>query len=169
MASTFARALSARRSAGLLAMVGAGSLAAGFLLARDTVSAGERQRRRYPPRYRERAAGAHVRGRRRAGSGTAACDGPGMMGALGSVLALLLPPLLQVLAAAPRGQPGSAAGAAAEARIGECSAGRAGSEASGPGRAFPPNPIITGAACPAGSGLPASGGRGRGRGRRHGS
>lgn len=68
MASTFARALSARRSAGLLAMVGAGSLAAGFLLARDTVSAGERQRRRYPPRYRERAAGAHVRGRRRAGA-----------------------------------------------------------------------------------------------------
>ncbi|KAK4821296.1 hypothetical protein QYF61_018045 [Mycteria americana] len=49
MASTFARALSARRSAGLLAMVGAGSLAAGFLLARDAVSAGDRQRRRYPP------------------------------------------------------------------------------------------------------------------------
>ncbi|XP_032298872.1 receptor-type tyrosine-protein phosphatase N2 isoform X4 [Coturnix japonica] len=41
-----------------------------------------------------------------------------MMGALGSVLALLLPPLLQVLAAAPRGQPLSSAGAAAEARIG---------------------------------------------------
>ncbi|XP_072184602.1 receptor-type tyrosine-protein phosphatase N2 isoform X1 [Excalfactoria chinensis] len=40
-----------------------------------------------------------------------------MMGALGSVLALLLPPLLQVLAAAPRGQPLSS-GAAAEARIG---------------------------------------------------
>ncbi|XP_063180494.1 receptor-type tyrosine-protein phosphatase N2 [Chroicocephalus ridibundus] len=41
-----------------------------------------------------------------------------MMGALGSVLPLLLPPLLlQVLAAAPRGQPPSA-GAAAEARIG---------------------------------------------------
>ncbi|KAI6077918.1 Creatine kinase U-type, mitochondrial [Aix galericulata] len=49
MASTFARALSVRRSAGLLAMVGAGSLAAGFLLARDTVRAGDRQRRRYPP------------------------------------------------------------------------------------------------------------------------
>ncbi|XP_025004084.2 receptor-type tyrosine-protein phosphatase N2 isoform X2 [Gallus gallus] len=41
-----------------------------------------------------------------------------MMGALGSVLALLLPPLLQVLAAAPRGLPLSSAGAAAEARIG---------------------------------------------------
>ncbi|XP_042673403.1 receptor-type tyrosine-protein phosphatase N2 [Centrocercus urophasianus] len=44
-----------------------------------------------------------------------------MMGALSSVLALLLlllPPLLQVLAAAPRGQPLSSAGAAAEARIG---------------------------------------------------
>ncbi|XP_031471826.1 receptor-type tyrosine-protein phosphatase N2 isoform X2 [Phasianus colchicus] len=41
-----------------------------------------------------------------------------MMGALGSVLALLLPPLLQVLAAAPRGQPLSSAGAAAEAQIG---------------------------------------------------
>ncbi|XP_074687808.1 receptor-type tyrosine-protein phosphatase N2 isoform X2 [Strix aluco] len=40
-----------------------------------------------------------------------------MMGALGSVLPLLLPPLLQVLAAAPRSQPPSA-GAAAEARIG---------------------------------------------------
>ncbi|XP_076188027.1 receptor-type tyrosine-protein phosphatase N2 isoform X1 [Aptenodytes patagonicus] len=40
-----------------------------------------------------------------------------MMGALGSVLPLLLPPLLQVLAAAPRSQP-SSAGAAAEARIG---------------------------------------------------
>ncbi|KAM6421985.1 receptor-type tyrosine-protein phosphatase N2 [Rhynochetos jubatus] len=43
-----------------------------------------------------------------------------MMGALGSVLPLLLPPLLlllQVLAAAPRGQPPSA-GATAEARIG---------------------------------------------------
>ncbi|XP_029864857.1 receptor-type tyrosine-protein phosphatase N2 [Aquila chrysaetos chrysaetos] len=39
------------------------------------------------------------------------------MGALGSVLPLLLPPLLQVLAAAPRSQPPSA-GAAAEARIG---------------------------------------------------
>ncbi|XP_027752987.1 creatine kinase U-type, mitochondrial [Empidonax traillii] len=49
MASTFARALSARRSTGLLAMVGAGSLAAGFLLARDSISAGDRQRRRYPP------------------------------------------------------------------------------------------------------------------------
>ncbi|XP_064373827.1 creatine kinase U-type, mitochondrial [Dromaius novaehollandiae] len=49
MASAFARALPGRRSAGLLAMVGAGSLAAGFLLARDTVSAGDRQRRRYPP------------------------------------------------------------------------------------------------------------------------
>uniref|UniRef100_A0A8V5GGD0 Creatine kinase U-type, mitochondrial n=1 Tax=Melopsittacus undulatus TaxID=13146 RepID=A0A8V5GGD0_MELUD len=49
MAGTFARALSARRSAGLLAMVGAGSLAAGFLLARDPLSAGHRQRRRYPP------------------------------------------------------------------------------------------------------------------------
>lgn len=67
--------------------------------------------------------------RRRAGSGTAACDGPGMMGALGSVLALLLPPLLQVLAAAPRGLPLSSAGAAAEARIGEWGAGRAGSGA----------------------------------------
>ncbi|XP_052551719.1 receptor-type tyrosine-protein phosphatase N2 isoform X2 [Tympanuchus pallidicinctus] len=42
-----------------------------------------------------------------------------MMGALSSVLALLLlPPLLQVLAAAPRGQPLSSVGAAAEARIG---------------------------------------------------
>ncbi|XP_061323985.1 receptor-type tyrosine-protein phosphatase N2 isoform X3 [Pezoporus flaviventris] len=40
-----------------------------------------------------------------------------MMGALGSVLPLLLPPLLQVLAAAPRTQVPSA-GAAAEARIG---------------------------------------------------
>ncbi|XP_065522862.1 receptor-type tyrosine-protein phosphatase N2 isoform X1 [Lathamus discolor] len=40
-----------------------------------------------------------------------------MMGALGSVLPLLLPPLLQVLAAAPRTQLPSA-GAAAEARIG---------------------------------------------------
>ncbi|KAM9288075.1 receptor-type tyrosine-protein phosphatase N2 [Cariama cristata] len=40
-----------------------------------------------------------------------------MMGALGSVLPLLLPPLLQVLAAVPRSQPPSA-GAAAEARIG---------------------------------------------------
>ncbi|XP_071590854.1 receptor-type tyrosine-protein phosphatase N2 [Heliangelus exortis] len=40
-----------------------------------------------------------------------------MMGALGSVLPLLLPPLLQVLASSPRGQQLSA-GAAAEARIG---------------------------------------------------
>ncbi|KAM7124393.1 receptor-type tyrosine-protein phosphatase N2 [Ciconia maguari] len=40
-----------------------------------------------------------------------------MMGALGSVLPLLLPPLLQVLATAPRSQP-SSAGTAAEARIG---------------------------------------------------
>lgn len=69
MASTFARAFPGRRSAGLLAMVGAGSLAAGFLLARDTVSAGDRQRRLYPPRYRARAAGAHVRGAAGGGRG----------------------------------------------------------------------------------------------------
>ncbi|XP_005300700.1 creatine kinase U-type, mitochondrial isoform X1 [Chrysemys picta bellii] len=49
MAGSFARVLCARKSAGLLAVVGAGSLATGFLLTRDAVSAGERQRRRYPP------------------------------------------------------------------------------------------------------------------------
>nr|XP_032624547.1 creatine kinase U-type, mitochondrial-like [Chelonoidis abingdonii] len=49
MAGTFARVLCARKSAGLLAVVGAGSLATGFLLTRDAVSAGERQRRCYPP------------------------------------------------------------------------------------------------------------------------
>uniref|UniRef100_A0ACB8E563 Creatine kinase U-type, mitochondrial n=1 Tax=Sphaerodactylus townsendi TaxID=933632 RepID=A0ACB8E563_9SAUR len=49
MANTFARALSARKSAGLLAMVGAaGSLAAGLLLARDPVGAAGVQRRLYP-------------------------------------------------------------------------------------------------------------------------
>uniref|UniRef100_A0A8C8RYT0 Creatine kinase U-type, mitochondrial n=1 Tax=Pelusios castaneus TaxID=367368 RepID=A0A8C8RYT0_9SAUR len=48
MAGTFARALSARKSAGLLAMVGAGSLATGLLLSRDSLRA-ERQRRLYPP------------------------------------------------------------------------------------------------------------------------
>lgn len=54
MASTFARALSARRSAGLLALVGtAGSLAAGgcFLLSRDSVGAAKAKRRLYPARY----------------------------------------------------------------------------------------------------------------------
>ncbi|XP_033023927.1 creatine kinase U-type, mitochondrial [Lacerta agilis] len=50
MASTFARIVSARRSAGLLALAGAaGSLAAaGFLLSRDSVGAAVANRRRYP-------------------------------------------------------------------------------------------------------------------------
>lgn len=52
MSSTFARALSARRSAALLAAVGAaGSLGAGFLFSRDPVGPSERSKRRlYPPR-----------------------------------------------------------------------------------------------------------------------
>uniref|UniRef100_A0A7N5JY49 Creatine kinase U-type, mitochondrial n=1 Tax=Ailuropoda melanoleuca TaxID=9646 RepID=A0A7N5JY49_AILME len=51
MASTFARALSARRSAALLAAVGAaGSLGAGFLFSRDAAGPSERTKRRlYPP------------------------------------------------------------------------------------------------------------------------
>lgn len=61
-----------------------------------------------------------------------------MMGALGSVLPLLLPPLLQVLAAAPRSQPPSA-GAAAEARIGEWGEG---GEARGWRGAGPRRPLI---------------------------
>ncbi|KAJ7311396.1 hypothetical protein JRQ81_007021 [Phrynocephalus forsythii] len=50
MASTFTRAFSARRSAGLLALAGAaGSLATGFLLSRDSVGAAEAKRRLFPP------------------------------------------------------------------------------------------------------------------------
>uniref|UniRef100_A0A670YZP8 Creatine kinase U-type, mitochondrial n=1 Tax=Pseudonaja textilis TaxID=8673 RepID=A0A670YZP8_PSETE len=51
MSSTFARALSARRSAALLAAVGAaGSLGAGFLFSRDSLGPSERTKRRfYPP------------------------------------------------------------------------------------------------------------------------
>ncbi|CAH2274148.1 creatine kinase U-type, mitochondrial [Pelobates cultripes] len=50
MASTFTRVLTARKSAGLLAMVGAGSVAAGYLMTRDSISADTDKRRRlYPP------------------------------------------------------------------------------------------------------------------------
>ncbi|MEE6517037.1 hypothetical protein FKM82_026968 [Ascaphus truei] len=50
MASTFSRVLSTRKSAGLLAMVGAGSLAAGYLMTRETLSADtDKKRRLYPP------------------------------------------------------------------------------------------------------------------------
>uniref|UniRef100_A0A8C5WG41 Creatine kinase U-type, mitochondrial n=1 Tax=Leptobrachium leishanense TaxID=445787 RepID=A0A8C5WG41_9ANUR len=50
MASTFTRVLSTRKSAGLLAMVGAGSVAAGYLLIRETLRAdADKSRRMYPP------------------------------------------------------------------------------------------------------------------------
>ncbi|KAG8575446.1 hypothetical protein GDO81_009559, partial [Engystomops pustulosus] len=50
MASTFSRALFSRKSAGLLAMAGAGSLAAGYLISRDVISADtQKTRRLYPP------------------------------------------------------------------------------------------------------------------------
>lgn len=49
MASSFSRILSSRRNVGLLSLVG-GSVAAGFLLRRERVTAGEPLRRRYPAR-----------------------------------------------------------------------------------------------------------------------
>uniref|UniRef100_A0A6I8RLK6 Creatine kinase U-type, mitochondrial n=1 Tax=Xenopus tropicalis TaxID=8364 RepID=A0A6I8RLK6_XENTR len=48
MASTFTRILSSRKSAGLLAMVGAGSVAAGYLMTREAISADTSNRRLYP-------------------------------------------------------------------------------------------------------------------------
>ncbi|XP_078286203.1 creatine kinase U-type, mitochondrial-like isoform X2 [Rhinoraja longicauda] len=48
MASTFSRILSNRKAGGILTLVGAGSLAAGYLLARDCVRAGNEQRKLYP-------------------------------------------------------------------------------------------------------------------------
>lgn len=48
MASTFSRILGNRKASGILTLVGAGSLAAGYLLARDCVKAGSEQRKLYP-------------------------------------------------------------------------------------------------------------------------
>lgn len=48
MASTFSRILGNRKASGILTLVGAGSLAAGYLLARDCVKAGSDQRKLYP-------------------------------------------------------------------------------------------------------------------------
>ncbi|MEQ2179682.1 Creatine kinase U-type, mitochondrial [Goodea atripinnis] len=47
MASSFSRILSSKRNVGILSLVG-GSVAAGFLLHREQVTAGEPLRRRYP-------------------------------------------------------------------------------------------------------------------------
>ncbi|KAM9311901.1 creatine kinase U-type, mitochondrial-like [Gastrophryne carolinensis] len=50
MASTFSRILSFRKSAGLLAMVGVGSVTAAYLMSRESLSASADQKRRlYPP------------------------------------------------------------------------------------------------------------------------
>ncbi|NP_001080463.1 creatine kinase, mitochondrial 1B S homeolog isoform X2 [Xenopus laevis] len=49
MASTFSRILSSRKSAGLLAMVGAGSVATGYLMTRDAISADTSHKRRMYP------------------------------------------------------------------------------------------------------------------------
>ncbi|XP_078388454.1 creatine kinase U-type, mitochondrial-like isoform X1 [Cetorhinus maximus] len=48
MASTFSRVLTNRKTSGILTLVGAGSLAAGFLLTREHVKAGGEQRKLYP-------------------------------------------------------------------------------------------------------------------------
>ncbi|KAG9341312.1 hypothetical protein JZ751_019416 [Albula glossodonta] len=49
MAGAFNRILSSRKSVGILALVGAGSLSAGVLLNREHVSAGSQVKRVYPP------------------------------------------------------------------------------------------------------------------------
>ncbi|XP_048473158.1 creatine kinase U-type, mitochondrial-like isoform X2 [Rhincodon typus] len=49
MASTMSRFLTSRKTRGILTLVGAGSLAAGFLLSRDYVKAGSKQKKMYPP------------------------------------------------------------------------------------------------------------------------
>lgn len=51
MAGPFSRLLSARPGLRLLALAGAGSLAAGFLLRPEPVRAASERRRLYPPRY----------------------------------------------------------------------------------------------------------------------
>lgn len=51
MAGPFSRLLSARPRLGLLALAGAGSLAAGFLLRPEPLRAAGERRRLYPPRY----------------------------------------------------------------------------------------------------------------------
>ncbi|XP_051898700.1 creatine kinase U-type, mitochondrial-like [Pristis pectinata] len=48
MASTFSRILSNRKASGILTLVGAGSLAAGYLLTRDCLKAGTEKRKLYP-------------------------------------------------------------------------------------------------------------------------
>lgn len=51
MAGPFSRLLSARPGLRLLALAGAGSLAAGILLRPEPVRAASERRRLYPPRY----------------------------------------------------------------------------------------------------------------------
>lgn len=51
MAGPFSRLLAAHRGLRLLALAGAGSLAAGFLLRPESVRATSERRRLYPPRY----------------------------------------------------------------------------------------------------------------------
>lgn len=51
MAGPFSRLLSARPGLRLLALAGAGSLAAGFLLRPEPIRAASERRRLYPPRY----------------------------------------------------------------------------------------------------------------------
>lgn len=65
MSGSFSRLLSARPGLRLLALAGAGSLAAGFLLRPEPVRAASERRRLYPPRYQCLSPPAPRRGRGR--------------------------------------------------------------------------------------------------------